>query len=172
MEWRQMVINIYEKTSQVLTKALEGLDQNDLDQQPKPDCNSIGWLAWHMTRVQDRATAHLAMEEQLWVKEGWHNKFNRPPDPQDFGLGHGLKDLAAFRSPNVQTILGYHSAVLQRSKRYIGNLSETDLDRSLDHPRFPTVGARLMAVISDNLQHAGQVAYLHGLLKGKGWLDV
>ncbi len=172
MEWRQMVINIYEKTSQVLTKALEGLDQNDLDQQPKPDCNSIGWLAWHMTRTQDRATAQLVIEEQLWIKDGWHNKFNRPPDPQDFGLGHGLEDLAAFKSPNVETLLGYDDAVRQRSKRYIGSLSETDLDRKLDHPKFPTVGVRLTAVISDNLQHAGQAAYIRGLLKGKRWLDI
>jgi len=79
--------------------------------------------------------------------------------------------LAAFKSPDVQTLLAYHHAVLERTKRYISNLSETDLDRELNHPRFPTVGVRLAAVISDNFQHAGQVAYLHGLLKGKGWLD-
>ena len=170
MEWRQLVINIYEQISQVLTMALEGLNQDDLNQQPKPDSNSVGWLAWHMTRVQDRAIASLAMEEQLWVKDGWHYKFNRPPDPQDFGLGHDVEDLVAFKSPDVLTLLGYHDAVLQRSKRYIGSLSETDLDRKLDHPKFPTVGVRLVAAISDNLQHAGQVAYVHGLLKDKGWL--
>lgn len=172
MEWRQLVINIYEQISRVLTTALDGLNQDDLNQRLKPDSNSVGWLAWHMTRVQDRAIASLAMEEQLWIKDGWHHKFNRPPDPLDFGLGHGLEDLAAFKSPNAETLLGYHAAVLQQSKRYIGSLSETDLDRKLDHPKFKTVGVRLTAVISDNLQHAGQVAYIHGLLKGKGWQDI
>jgi hypothetical protein len=172
MKWQQFIIDIYERISQVLERALEGLTQDDLNQQPKPDSNSMGWLAWHLTRVQDRAIVDLAGEEQLWIKDEWHSRFNRPPDPQDFGLSHTLEDLAAFKSPDVQTILGYHYAVMERSKHYINSLSENDLDRELDHPRFPTVGIRLLAVISDNLQHAGQVAYVHGLLKGKGWLDV
>ncbi len=171
MEWRQMVINIYEKISQILTKALEGLDQNDLDQQPKPDCNSMGWLAWHMTRVQDRAIAHLAMEEQLWVKDGWHARFNRASDPRDIGWGHSPEDVAAFRSPNTETLLEYYRATLDHSKRYINSLSAADLDRELNEPRYqplPTVGVRLISVLSDNLQHAGQVAYVRGLLKAKG----
>ncbi len=172
MGWQQFIIDIYERISQVLQRALEGLTQDDLNQQPKPDSNSMGWLAWHLTRVQDRAIADLAGEKQLWVKDEWHSRFNRPPDPQDFGLGHTLEDLAAFKSPDVQTMLGYHYAVMERSKHYINNLSETDLDRKLDHPKFPTVRVRLVGITSDNLQHAGQVAYVHGLLKGKGWLDV
>jgi hypothetical protein len=32
------------------------------------------------------------------------------------------------------------------------------------------VGVRLVSVLSDNLQHAGQAAYLRGLIQGKGWL--
>ena len=172
MEWQQLIIDTYERISQVLEKALGGLTVDDLNQQPHPDCNSMGWLSWHLTRGQDRAIADLMGEEQLWVKDKWHARFNRPPDPSDTGFGHSLEDLATFKSPDVQTLLAYHHAVLERTKRYISNLSETDLDRELDHPRFPTVGVRLVAVISDNFQHAGQVAYVHGLLKGKGWLDV
>jgi len=172
MEWQQLIIDTYERISQVLEKALDGLTVDDLNQQHHPDCNSMGWLSWHLTRGQDRAIADLMGEEQLWVKDKWHARFNRPPDPSDTGFGHSLEDLAAFKSPDVQTLLAYHHAVLERTKRYISNLSETDLDRELDHPRFPTVGVRLVAVISDNFQHAGQVAYVHGLLKGKGWLDV
>jgi len=171
MEWQQLFINTYERISQVLEKALDGPTVDDLNQQPHPDCNSMGWLTWHLTRGQDRAIADLMGEEQLWVKDKWHARFNRHPEPADTGFGHNLEDLAAFKSPDVQTLLAYHHAVLERTKRYISNLSETDLDRELNHPRFPTVGVRLAAVISDNFQHAGQVAYLHGLLKGKGWLD-
>jgi hypothetical protein len=172
MEWQQLIIDIYEQISQALERALDGLTRGDLDQQPRPDSNSMGWLAWHLTRAQDRAIAALMGVEQLWVRDEWHARFNRPPDPQDFGLGHNLEDLAVFQSPDVQTLLGYHHVVLERSKHYVRNLSETDLDRELDHPRYPTVKARLVGVISDNLQHAGQVAYVRGLLKGKGWLDV
>jgi hypothetical protein len=172
MEWQQLITDIYVRISQVLEKALEGLTLEDLNQQPHPDCNSMGWLTWHVTRGQDRVTADLMREEQLWVKDQWHAKFNRPPNPEDSGFGHSSEDVAAFKSPDVSTLLEYHHAVLERIKGYVSNLSATDLDRELNHPRFPTVGARLVANISDNLQHAGQVAYVRGLLKGKGWLGV
>lgn len=172
MEWQQLIIEIYERITQVLEKALDGLTLDDLNQQPHPDCNSMGWLTWHLTRSQDRAIADLTGEEQLWVKDKWHTKFNRPPDPADSGFGHTSKDLAAFKPPDVRTLLEYHHAVMERAKRCISNLSATDLGRELNNPRAPTVGVRLAGVINDNLQHAGQVAYLRGLFKGKGWLGI
>ena len=170
MAWQKLIADCYIRIAQVLEKALDGLTLDDLNLQVRPDCNSIGWLTWHLTRAQDRVISDLMGEEQLWVKDKWHAKFNRSPDAMDTGYGHNSEDVAGFKSPDVQTLTAYHHAVLERTKRYIINLSETELDREIDHPRFPTVGMRLVAVISDNLQHAGQVAYLRGLLKGKGWL--
>ncbi len=172
MEWQVLFSDIYERISQVLERALDGLTVDDLNQQPNPDSNSMGWLAWHLTRVQDRGIAGLMGEEQLWVKDGWHSRFNRPHDPQDFGLGHSPEDLAAFKSSDVQTLLAYHRSVLEQTKHFISSLSESDLDRKVNHPVYPTVGANLVGSISDNLQHAGQIAYVRGLLKGKGWLDI
>lgn len=172
MNWQQLVIDIFERISQVLKSALEDLTQEDLNQQPNPESNSMGWIVWHLTRVQDRAIADLAGEEQLWIKDKWHSSFVRLADPQDVGVGHSSEDLAAFRSPDAKTLIAYHLAVLERTKGYLSNLSQPELDRKIDHPRFPTVGLRLTAIINDNFQHAGQVAYVRGLLKGKGWLDV
>ena len=171
MKWQQLIVDIYSKLSQTLDKALDGITTDDLNQQPQPDSNSIGWIAWHLTRVQDRAIADFMAKEQLWIKDGWYSKFNRPPDPQDSGFRHTPEDLDAFESPNVQILLGYYHAVLERTKNYISNMSEDDLDNKLKHPVFPTVRARLAAITNDNLQHAGQIAYLRGLLKGKGWSD-
>ncbi|MGR3310277.1 MAG: DinB family protein [Candidatus Brocadiales bacterium] len=170
MKWQQLIIDSFGRVDQVLEKAQEGLTLDDLNLQIRPDCNSIGWLTWHLTRAQDKAISDLMQEEQLWVKDKFYAKFNRPPDATDTGYGHHPEALAEFKSPDVQTLMEYHQAVLERTKRYVINLSETELGREIDHPRLPTVGARLMAVISDNLQHAGQVAYLRGLQKGKGWL--
>ena len=171
MKWQHLITNIHAQIAQVLTKALEGLDKNDLNQRPKPDCNSIGWLVWHLTRVQDKVIADTVKEEQLWLKNGWYSKFNRRVDPQDFGKGHDVEDLEAFESPDAEILLGYHGAVMERTRHYLANLSESELERPIDHPKFPTVGIRLVALINDNLQHAGQVAYVRGLLKGKGWYD-
>ena len=173
MEWQELIIDGYERILQVLEEALDGLTQDDLNQQPHPDCNSMGWLTWHLTRVQDDHIASLMGKDQLWTSEGWHAKFNRAPEPKDIGFGHSSEDVAAFQSPDVKTLLGYHRAVLERTKDYIATLSLSDLSRELDEPWYkplPTVGVRLISIMSDSLQHAGQIAYLRGLLKGKGWM--
>lgn len=173
MDFRKLLADGYQRVLGVLESALDGLTESDLDWQPKPDCNSMGWLAWHLTRVQDDHVADLMGEEQLWVSESWHERFNRPADPADVGWGHSSEEVAAFKSPPAGVLVDYHRAVLARTRRYIDTLSESDLDRELDEPWYrplPTVGVRLVSVMGDNHQHAGQVAYLRGLLKGKGWL--
>lgn len=172
MEWRDLILDGYGRVPEILEEALSGLTWDDLDTQPNPDCNSMGWLAWHLTRVQDDHVADLMGEEQLWAADGWHARFKRSPDPTDVGWGHTSEQVAAFRSPDVETLLGYHRAVLERTKAYIAALPDAELGRELDEPWFqplPTVGVRLVSIMDDNLQHAGQVAYLRGLLKGKGW---
>jgi len=176
MQWQQLVTDIFDRISQELEHALSGLTVDDLNQQPGPGCNSIGWLTWHLTRAQDRATADLLEEEQVWIKDSWYARFNRTPDPKDTGFGHSLEDVAAFSSPDASTLLEYHCAVLGQSKRYItSKLSETELNREFDNPISPAitnVRTRLMRVINDNMQHLGQVAYIRGILKGWGWLGI
>jgi hypothetical protein len=174
MQWQQLVIDIYERVSQELEHALDGLTVEDLNQRPCPDCNSIGWLAWHLTRAQDSVTAYLSEGEQVWISEKWYTRFNRTPDPKDIGARHSLEDVAAFISPNASTLLEYHHAVLERSERYITNkLSESELERVFDNPPRPdvtNVRTRIMRIINDNMQHLGQINYIRGMLKGWGWL--
>ena len=173
MEWQELLKDGYGRVLEALQEAFDGLSQNDLNEQPRPDCNSMGWLAWHLTRVQDDYIADLMSEEQIWIKDGWYTKFNRFSDPMDIGFGHKPEDVAAFKSPDISTILEYHRSVLERTKRYITNLTFADLDRELNEPWFqplPTVGVRLISVMADDLQHVGQIAYVRGLLKGKEWL--
>jgi len=43
MKWQELIIDGYGRVLQVLEKALAGLTQDDLNQQPHPDCNSMGW---------------------------------------------------------------------------------------------------------------------------------
>ena len=174
MPWQQLITEIFERISQELEQALDGLTIDDLNRTPCPGCNTIGWLTWHLTRSQDNAIANISGEEQLWTKDNWYARFNRTPNPKDTGYGHSLEDVAAFSSPDASTLLEYHYAVLGQSKRYItGKLSETELDREFDPPANPAiknVRTRLMRTINDNMQHLGQVTYVCGILKGWGWL--
>jgi hypothetical protein len=172
MEWYDMMVDGYGRISEILGRVLDGLNEADLNWQPRPDCNSIGWLCWHLTRVQDDHISDLIGEEQLWIKDGWHAKFNRQADKKDIGFGHTPEDVAAFKSPEPQFLLEYHNAVMERSQHFFRTLSKKDLNRELNEPWFqplPTVGVRIVSVLCDNLEHAGQAAYVRGLKQGKGW---
>jgi hypothetical protein len=172
MEWKDLLSDGYGRVQDFIENVLRGLSEDELNWQPRHDCNSIGWLAWHLTRQQDAQIASLMGEKQLWVKDGWHSKFQRPPDPKDSGFGYTPEQVSVFKSPDVQTLLDYHRAVVQRSKLYFLTLSEADLERELQEPWFqplPTVGARLVSILEDSLLHAGQAAYVRGLRQGKGW---
>jgi len=172
MKFYDLLTDGYTRISQVLERALKGLTVDDLKWLPHPESNSIGWLTWHLTRVQDDHIASLMGEEQLWIKDGWHAKFNKPADPRDRGFGDTPEQVAAFDCPDAETLLAYHRAVSERSKAYFPTLSETDLDRELQEPQYtplPTVGVRLISVLADNLQHAGQAAFVRGQLQGRGW---
>lgn len=172
MEWQDLLADGYGRVLEYMESILKGLTQDDLKWQPRNDCNSIGWISWHLTRQQDAQIASLMAEEQLWIKDKWHSKFNRAPDPDDNGFGHTTEQVSAFESPDTQTLLNYQCAVLERSKRYFYTLSKTDLERELDEPWFqplPTVGVRLVSILEDSLLHAGQAAYVRGLRQGKGW---
>jgi hypothetical protein len=59
MEWRDLVIDGYGRALNMLEQALKGVTTHDLNKQPKPDCNSMGWIVWHLTRGQDPQIADL-----------------------------------------------------------------------------------------------------------------
>jgi hypothetical protein len=77
-----------------------------------------------------------------------------------------------FKSADSKTLLEYYRAVFRRTKEYISKLSTAELGHETDNPRSPLVGLRIAAITNDNLQHVGQIAYLCGMLKGKGWYGV
>lgn len=171
MDWQNLLIDGYGRVSEVLERTLKDLAPDDLAWQPRPESNSIGWLTWHLTRIQDDHIASLMGEEQLWVKDGWHDKFNYPSGSNDLGHGHTPEQIAFIRSDS-ETLLGYHKAVSLRTKEYLRSLTLEDLDRVLNEPQYqplPTVGVRIISVLADNLRHAGQCEYLRGLKQGPGW---
>jgi len=172
MEWQDILDMEFERISRSLEIALEGLTEEDLNWQPKPDSNSIGWLTWHLTRWQDVQVSSFLKREQLWIKDGWYEKFGRPADAGDHGSGHKPDDLAKFKSPDAVTLIGYHQAVLAQTKSYLKSLSASDLDKVIEGTPFqppPTVGMSIVGVLSDGMQHAGQAAYVRGLRQGMGW---
>jgi hypothetical protein len=162
----------YSRIHRGVHMSLDGLKADQLIFRPADEANTIAWLIWHLSRVQDHHLSDMAGRDQAWIAGGWHQKFGKPADPQDTGQRYTADQVAAIRPESTQLLLDYFDAVHERSLEYIRGLSPADLDRELDEPQWnpkPTVGVRLISVIGDNLQHAGQVAYLRGLVENRHW---
>jgi uncharacterized damage-inducible protein DinB len=146
-------------------RAVIDLSLEQLATKPYADGNTIAWLVWHLTRVQDHHLADAAGSEQLWIADGWRERFGLPFDEQATGYGQGPDEVAEVRA-EASLLLGYYDAVSARSLQWIDGLGETDLDRVVDESWDPpvTLGARLVSVISDDLQHAGQASFVRGLI--------
>jgi hypothetical protein len=127
----------------------------------------VGWLVWHLTRIQDHHVAALLGEEQIWVTGDFAQRFGMTADPDDTGFGYGPEQVAAVRPENGQVLFDYHGAVVERTRRYLRGLRPADLDRVVDPNWDPpvTLGVRLVSVLEDDLQHAGQAAYVRGLIE-------
>ncbi|MGY1710763.1 DinB family protein [Geodermatophilus sp. SYSU D00758] len=168
MDSRTLLTYAYEQVAATLRDALRGLDADRLAQRPGPDANPIGWLAWHLLRVQDDHVAEVAGTEQVWTAEGWADRFALPVDTAATGYGMSRDEVAAVRVPSVDLLLGYSGAVHAATGAFLRGLTEDDLDRVVDERWDPpvTLGVRLVSVLSDDLQHLGQIGYAHGLLGG------
>jgi uncharacterized damage-inducible protein DinB len=149
----------------VVLGAVRGLSEDQLALRPDGQGNSIAWLVWHLTRIQDDHIAEVAGTEQAWTAEGWAERFGLPFPPEETGYGHSAAEVAAVRA-SADLLVGYYEAVHAHTVKYVQGVGEADLDRVVDEHWDPpvTLGVRLTSVISDDLQHGGQAAYVRGLL--------
>jgi hypothetical protein len=156
----------YDQVQETLRRALDGLTPDQLAVRVGPEANPIGWLAWHLLRVQDDHVADVAGREQVWTTEGFAGRFGLPFPDSAIGYGFSAEQVAATRVPSVELLLEYADAVSARTAEFLAPLTDEDLDRVVDDRWDPpvTLGVRLVSVLSDDLQHVGQAAYVRGLL--------
>ncbi len=165
MDHRSLLADAFDRVGQSVHACVEGLDEEALSYRIDGRSNSIAWLVWHLTRIQDDHMAGVAGTGQVWVDEGWAGRCGLPFPEGDTGFGHGSDDVAAVRL-DADLLLGYYDATHQRTQAYVETLTVADLEEVIDERWDPPVtrAVRLVSVISDDLQHAGQAALLRGLL--------
>ncbi|MGY1727918.1 DUF664 domain-containing protein [Geodermatophilus sp. SYSU D01062] len=166
MRTRDLLTYAYAQIGETLHAAVEGLSPDQLAERVGPRANPVGWLAWHLLRVQDDHLAEVAGTEQVWTAQGFAGRFGLPVDDAATGYGMSAEEVASVRVPSAELLLEYADAVAARSAEFLGGLSDDDLDRVVDRRWDPpvTLGVRLVSVLSDDLQHVGQAAYVRGLL--------
>jgi hypothetical protein len=161
-----LLTDAFERIRDAVHPAVNGLSPDQLAFRPDDQSNSIAWLVWHLTRIQDDHVAELDGSDQVWESGGWAEKFALPLDTTDTGYGHGPDDVAAVKA-EAELLLGYFEDVHDKTLQYVGTLAEDDLDRVVDRSWDPpvTVSIRLVSVIADDLQHVGQAAYVRGIVQ-------
>jgi uncharacterized damage-inducible protein DinB len=147
-------------------EVVEGLGEDELAYRPDPDANPIGWLVWHLTRVQDDHLAGVAGGEQIWTAGGWVERFRLPYDVPAIGFGQSSEEVGRLRA-SAEMLTGYHNAVHSATVDYLRTLTDDDFERVVDENWDPpvTLAVRLLSVLDDTTQHAGQAAYVRGLLE-------
>ena len=161
-----LLADAFGRIREVVHEVVEGLTPEELAFRVDARANSIAWLVWHLTRVQDDHVAEVAGTGQVWTGERWAERFELPLDDLDTGYGHRPGQVTAVQVKSGDLLVGYHDAVHQRTVEFVKGLDDADLERVVDESWDPpvTLAVRLVSVISDDLQHAGQAAYARGLL--------
>ncbi|TDE92732.1 DUF664 domain-containing protein [Occultella glacieicola] len=150
-------------------RVLDDADDPVLTSRLDPAANTVAWLIWHLTRVQDDHVADAAGSEQVWSAAGWVDRFELPLPAEDTGYGHTAEQVGLVQA-GAQNLRGYHDAVHDRTLGYLAGLTEDDLTAVIDTSWDPpvTLAVRLVSVIGDDLQHAGQAALIKGILARTG----
>jgi len=164
MKTTDLLLDAFGRIGEEVGDTVEGLSEEQLAFRPGAGANSIAWLVWHLVRVQDNHVAEAADEPEIWLEDGWADRFGLSLDPADTGYGHSVDDVAKVRA-SAELLTGYADAVGERTRRYLSSLDEEALDRVVDERWDPpvTLGVRLISVIGDDMAHLGQAQYVRGL---------
>jgi hypothetical protein len=152
------------RVQEVVHQVLDGLSVEDLAFRADNQANSIGWLIWHLSRVQDDHIADAAGLDQVWL-EGWQQRAGLPFAETETGYGQDPAEVSKVRLP-ADFLAGYYDATHAQTISFVSGLRDADLAAVVDSRWDPpvTLAVRLISVISDDLQHAGQAAFVRGIV--------
>jgi uncharacterized damage-inducible protein DinB len=162
----ELLADAFGRVREVVHHVVRDLTPEQLTHRVADGANTIAWLVWHLTRIQDDHLAGVAGTEQVWTSEGWSARFGLPFGDQETGYGQSAGEVAAVRPSSARLLTDYYDAVHARTLDFVSGITDAGLDRVVDERWDPpvTLGVRLVSVVSDDLQHAGQAAFIRGLL--------
>lgn len=160
-----LLIDGFGRIRESVHAVVDSLDEDQLTFRAEGGGNSIAWLVWHLTRVQDDHVAEVSGTKQAWAEDGWSARFGLPFDEAATGYGHSQEEVGRVRV-GADLLAGYHDAVHERTVGYLRGLRDADLDRVVDERWDPpvTLAVRLVSVLDDDARHVGQAAFVRGLL--------
>jgi hypothetical protein len=161
---RELLRDAFTRLIEHVDDVTDGLTDEVSNFRPTPDANSVAWLVWHSARVQDAQLCDIAGIEQVWLADGWVDRFGLDLPRDSHGYGHTPADVGKVRAP-AELLAGYYHAVHDVTLDYVAKLTPDELVRVVDTRWTPpvTASARLVSIVDDCAQHLGQAAYVRGI---------
>jgi hypothetical protein len=162
-----LLVDAFGRIRETVTDTVYGLNHAQLAYRVSADANPISWLVWHLTRIQDDHIADAFGVPQVWAA-GWAERFGLAASSFETGYGHTSQRVASVSSAisSAEPLADYHDATYEQTVKLVSGITDADLERVVDTSWHPpvTLGVRLISVVNDDMQHAGQAAFLRGIL--------
>src|SRR5689334_15657289 len=97
MKSSALLIDSFSRVAEEARDVLAGADADVLTLRVDPDANTIAWLVWHLTRIQDDHLADAFDGDQVWIAQGWAERFALPFPERAHGYGQTSAEVAQVR---------------------------------------------------------------------------
>jgi len=163
-----LLMDAFERIPEQVHSVLDGLTPEQLTFRVDGEANTIAWLIWHLSRVEDDHVADVAGGPQVWTSGRWARRWRLPFDDADTGYGHTSEQVAAVTGDS-ELLLGYFDAVHETTGNFVRAVTDRDLDRIVDERWDPpvTLGVRLVSVATHDFEQVAQAAFVRGVLDRK-----
>ncbi len=166
MEAKEIILRSLQQSQGFLTRALDGLTQEEAAWSPNAECNSIAFILWHTTRAEDFFVLRLIQRQtELYEAEGWREKLGTPSN--ESGYQYTAEQLQAWPVPKLEVLRGYADSVREKTLAFLQSVTPEKLSELVRPERPPdTVGSILGRISTEIALHMGQIAYLRGIQRG------
>lgn len=130
--------------------------------------NSIGWLLWHMGREIDVQLSALSGLPEVWTSLGFAKRLGLGELGDGVGYGQTSDEARRIVVTDPHVLVDYVIAAGEALSVYLSALDPETLADVVDEGWNPPVtrATRLVSIVDDAVQHAGQVGYALGILAG------
>lgn len=174
MELVGFVAEMLEEYATRLFMYMDDLTTDELNWRADASSNSIAFIVWHTTRVEDRWIQVFCQgKSDLWATGHWFEKLG--VDEKQPLVRLKPDEVVSFPKLTSHELKSYFEAVRAETQQYLANLNPENLETSpgnspfggSDHPfaQF-TIHRMFRQLIQEEIQHLGQVGYLRGLQRG------
>ena len=129
-------------------------------QRPHPRVNSIAWILWHLTRVEDAGLNRFVVDRAQVLDEGsWMERMNLPWRHHGSEMTLVEVDELSQRI-DLSALQGYSEAVQARTRDIVSKLNSDDLNAAMEEEHLRKI------LIDEGLAHVNAEGFVKNYL---GW---